>query len=624
MGDALAELEQADMASTHTLLQERREQANCRRSGRRRVLQKSALSCSDRGGDKEQIRRVGGFPVPPPSSDLAELRSIVRQPVDKGQWPGACAAVFIDGHLRLLEECGFSDVEMQTSMTAHSIVRLYSMTKCIVAAALLQLVDDRRLSLDDYLHDHIPAFRSPRVLLENADGWPEAGKTEPARCHITLRHLLTHTSGIAGGAAPGLDGIRKWCARERAWIDVYKPLTKKVDRSEVTSLEGWVHELAKLPLWSHPGEHYSYGFSYDAIGRVIEIVTGMRLDRYLQARIFNPLQMHSTSFDLTGSLASKSQCLSTLYRYTKSSQFGADGRRPQLVRVDPLDIGGQSLWAHHCEVPSAGGCVSSLAGGLLSTMDDYATFLLAVLSGGQHPTAGVRIMSPAAAAELLADQTAKLQKPPKSASPYGDAGLGLSCMGEVQRKTCPSSGEWFDGVPGVCLWGGAANTAFKFDPNAGHPVLVLVFTQVVPQDSGITATSLLRAARAAAISPYHRSPQCVPSPPSNLQRMRRKGSPPQYTGVIIRSKRRLTRKRSSITRTPSSSVEIPGTFCGEFPIHLPGRKMRRLCSKSSWTHDDVAHTKKSLTEKTDARSNAPCGHYTCGIDRSAQLAECGA
>jgi len=126
---------------------------------------------------------------------------------------------------------------------------------------------------------------------------------------------------------------------------------------------------------------------------------------------------------------------------------------------------------------------------LLSTLDDYAKFLLAVLSGGAHPTSGQRILSSEMATEMLADQTAKLQGAPASASPYGNRALGLSCLG--------STGGWFDGVEGVRLWGGAANTAFKFDPNGGRPVLVLIMSQVVPQDSGETATALLHAAREA-------------------------------------------------------------------------------------------------------------------------------
>merc|ERR1712048_1222250 len=134
----------------------------------------------------------------------------------------------------------------------------------------------------------------------------------------------------------------------------------------------------------------------------------------------------------------------------------------------------------------------------MGTLDDYSKFLLAVTNGGAHPESGTRILSRKMAAEMLADQTAKLgPRPSKNASPYDDRGLGLSCLGELQRKGCPSWGQWFDGVPGVRLWGGAGSTAFKYDPNDGKPILVVLMTQAFPQDDGQTITTALRGAREA-------------------------------------------------------------------------------------------------------------------------------
>merc|ERR1712167_550028 len=100
--------------------------------------------------------------------------------------------------------------------------------------------------------------------------------------------------------------------------------------------------------------------------------------------------------------------------------------------------------------------------------DDYSKFLLTVVSGGSHPATGARILSPAMATMMLADQTALLKpRAVAAASPYDHKGLGLSCLGELQRKGAPTFGQWFDGVAGVRQWGGAASTAFKYDPNGG-------------------------------------------------------------------------------------------------------------------------------------------------------------
>ncbi|CAE8632904.1 unnamed protein product [Polarella glacialis] len=461
---------------------------------------------------------VGGLPLEPLSETFESLRNIVHEPVDQGLLPGVAALVVANGRLRFMEEAGFADVEGSVPMTSTSLVRLYSMTKCVVVAALMQLVDERLLGLEDLLADHLPAFRGVRVIVEKDDGWPLEGRTQPAKRPITIRHLLTHTSGISGGAAPGIDALRRWNKRERAWIDVYKPLTHRVDCDLVPDLASWIQELAELPLWNHPGEHYSYGYGYDVLGHLIELKRGKALADCLREFIFEPLDMCSTAFDLhriartpSEGNASSRRCtgktpavpaaarrrLAVLYRRTKSSRYGADGKHSQLARVDPERPGAASRWEKPCRIPSAGGCVSSFAGGLLSTLDDYAKFLLAVLSGGAHPTSGQRILSSEMATEMLADQTAKLQGAPASASPYGNRALGLSCLGEFQRAGAPSTGGWFDGVEGVRLWGGAANTAFKFDPNGGRPVLVLIMSQVVPQDSGETATALLHAAREA-------------------------------------------------------------------------------------------------------------------------------
>merc|ERR1719188_1913400 len=178
--------------------------------------------------------------------------------------------------------------------------------------------------------------------------------------------------------------------------------------------------------------------------------------------------MNDTRFDVKA--AGQLDRLSTLYRCTKSAKFGGDG-------------------------------LTSLEGGLLSTLSDYSKFLLAVVSGGAHPESGARILKKASAEQMLADQTAMLAEngrlPPRSANPYNDRGLGLSCLGELQRRGAPAWGQWFDGVPGVRLWGGAASSAFKYDPNGGHPILAIVMTQVLPQEDGTAITGLLRGVRQA-------------------------------------------------------------------------------------------------------------------------------
>lgn len=430
---------------------------------------------------------------------VARLRRRLRGPVERGRWPGVAAAVYVGGRLELLEESGHADVESGAPMTKDSLVRVYSMTKCVIAAAVMQLVEAGHIRLDDDLSKHLPAFKNMSVVMEGADGKPNFDRLMPSRCPIRIRHLLTHTSGISCGISSGLDGPKIRSARERSWAEIYEPLARKVDRGEVRNLAAWVDEVARLPLFSHPGELYGYGYSYDILGHLVEVKTGRKLPDFLAARIFKPLGMNDTRFEVKA--PGHVRRLTALYRCTKSARFGSDGKSMRLVRVDPPTCRAQSRWKAPCQVPSGGGCLGSLEGGLLSTLADYSRFLLAVVSGGAHPETGARILSRFSAEQMLADQTEMLaangRRPPKNASPYNDRGLGLSCLGELQRRGAPAWGRWFDGVAGVRLWGGAASSCFKYDPNNGNPILAIVMTQVFPQEDGTAITWLLKGVRKA-------------------------------------------------------------------------------------------------------------------------------
>lgn len=434
------------------------------------------------------------------------LRRHLKEHVDKGVVAGLAARVIVSGKERLFEEIGYADIENKKKMTKKSLVRIYSMTKCVIAAALFQQIEAGRLSLDDKLSDHLPAFANVRVAVEKKNGFPDFERTIPVREPVRIRHLLTHTSGISSGLAPGLDGPRKRGAKERAWAGLYEPLVRGIDQGEFPNLAAWVKELAKLPLIEQPGTHYGYGYSYDVLGHIVELKSGKPLTQYLRERIFEPLGMHDTVFDIcdgSGKVRkSQSDRLTVLYRYTKSKLFGSDGKRAKLVRVDPLTKNGVSRWGRPCKVPSGGGGLSSLEGGLLSTMDDYTIFLRTILNGGVHPDTQARILSRKFATLMISDHTADLKGPggkpvPAGCSPYDDRGLGLSCIGEFQRPGAPSWGHWFDGVPEVRLWGGAASCAFKYDPNNGNPILVVLAAQVLPQEDGSVITNLLKGVRKA-------------------------------------------------------------------------------------------------------------------------------
>lgn len=475
------------------------------RTVKKSICKRPTSSCRLFKGAAQRARgrRVGGLLLQDRLDDASQqkLRKRFNALVERGHWPGVAACIFVDGKPQLLEESGFADIEGKVPMTSKSLVRVYSMTKCIVAAAVLQLVDEGLFGLDDRLCDHIPAFnRKMHVISEGKDLLPDYDNLEVARRPITIRHLLTHTSGISCGPANGIDGPKKRNHRELAWLGIYGDLVAKADRRQFKNLGAWVEEVAKLPLWNHPGEFYGYGYSYDILGHLIELKTGEPLEKRLQKSIFKPLGMIDTRFHLGGNTPSSKPCkrLSVLYRRTKSARWGSNGKEFRLARVDPVRRGKASRWAQHGILPSGGGALTHLEGGLLSTLEDYSSFLLSVLNGGRHPMSKVRILSPSMATVMLADQTALLRpRAPAAASPYENKGLGLCCLGELQRRGAPNFGQWFDGVNGVRLWGGAASTAFKYDPNGGRPILVLLMTQAFPQDDGATISEALEITRQA-------------------------------------------------------------------------------------------------------------------------------
>jgi len=454
--------------------------------------------------NKSLSRKVGGsgaalgglLPKEVPGLPVEEMRAEFEAMVEKGRWPGFVSCAFT-GEGRL-ENCVFScvggkaDVARGGAMGMDTIFRLYSMTKAFIGLGILKFVEKGQLRLDDPVYKHLPEpvagrFREPRVVVEQADG----PSTEPAHSAITILQLLTHTSGMGSDIATGLDALTR---KRTRWESMYEDLTAAVDEGRIRTLSEFAEELSKLPLWQHPGREFYYSYGYDMLGFILEHKSGLSLDAFLRREVFQPLGMGDTGFSVP---ARKAGRLARLYRHTKACRFGASGARAELRPVENGFVEGR-----HCTVLSGGGCVSSRDGGLTSTIRDYSKFLVAVFNKGVVPGSRQRLFSEASAEILLTNHCAKVAGLRPDGAPnicaHNRKGVGLNMMGEVQLEGCEPDKNclWFDGVPGMVQWGGAATTFYKYQFVNGRPLLLIVFSQVLPQDDGRSCSANFKRMRA--------------------------------------------------------------------------------------------------------------------------------
>jgi len=227
--------------------------------------------------------------------DARELRKVdaaLHAKVRSGKLPGVVNVVYRHGTLAHMDCFGYADVERKIPMRPDSIVKLYSMTKSIVSVAVAICLEDGNLELEDPLSKYIPAFAGTQVHRHG-------GELEPMERPITLLHLLTHTSGLGYGPMLGDEPDGETERRfipliERAGLSRMAPN----DARALKGLEHWCDELAKIPLQFQPGTEWFYSYSHDVLGRVIEVVSGQRLDVFLQKRVLGPLRMVDTAFEV--------------------------------------------------------------------------------------------------------------------------------------------------------------------------------------------------------------------------------------------------------------------------------------------------------------------------------------
>ena len=354
---------------------------------------------------------------------LARIDAMCEKAVLDGDIPGVVALVARKGKIVFLKAFGMADNESNRSLKTDDIFRIASQSKAITSTAVMMLWEEGKFKLDDPISKYLPEFKNPQVLKTFQDS-DTSYTTVAASGEITIRHLITHTSGIGYGVIDG-DERFKLIYQKAGITDLFT--------IENISIEESVKKLAKLPLHHNPGEKFTYSEGLDVLGYFIEVVSDMPFDVFLKKRIFDPLGMKDTWFylpeDKTKRLVSVQQ---------KSD--GGEWIRYPITFYDPdYPIKGAKRFF-------SGGA------GLCSTAKDYATFLQMYLNGGELN--GTRILSRTTIQSMMGNQVGDLFGE-KSGRYYGLA------FGVINQKGQNLGGK---GSIGTFDWGGYFNTQYFADP----------------------------------------------------------------------------------------------------------------------------------------------------------------
>jgi CubicO group peptidase (beta-lactamase class C family) len=372
---------------------------------------------------------IGAAPPPPAlvagfsAERLQRLDAAINEQIDSRQLAGGVMVVQRDGKPVVFKAYGQSDVENGKPMRKDTIFRIASMTKALTTVAAMMLYEEGRFLLKDPVARYLPAFANVQVALPG-------GGTEKPRRPLTIHDLLTHTAGMSYGPGPASAAYAK--AGLTDWYLVGNDET----------LAQWTDRFAALPLQGQPGDAFIYGFATDVLGRLVEVISGQPLDRFIKARITDPLRMPDTSF------------------------FLPPEKRSRLANVYGLEGGKLKLMETPARSDFVDGPRKLLSGGagMLSTAGDYTRLLQMLLNQGELD--GVRLLSPQTVALMTSDHLGA-----KSGS---DAdGFGLGFWVNVRRGGFKELGS-----EGAFGWGSAYFPQYTVDPK--ERLVILFMTQLRP------------------------------------------------------------------------------------------------------------------------------------------------
>jgi CubicO group peptidase (beta-lactamase class C family) len=373
------------------------------------------------------------------SAGLARVSRLVRGYVDDGRYPGAVCLVARRGKVVHLTAYGAMDDERGKPMRQDVIFRVFSMTKPIASVALMTLYEEGRFQLDDPAAMYIPELADAMVF---DGGTADDPAVRPPARQITVRDLLMHTSGL--GPHNGRTPV----------AELYRRAGLAGPDTDMTLAE-MTRRIARIPLLADPGSRWIYGVSTDLVGRLCEVIGGMPFDRHLRERIFEPLGMADTGFDVPAD---------------KVDRFAANyATRPGMPAYRLVDDPATSPYTRPRPFFSG-------AAGLVSTAGDYLRFCRMLANGGALD--GVRILGPRTLRLMTAnhlpggaDLSAMAQTGGETKRHGQGFGLGFGVLlDQTVAQTIGTPGEYF--------WGGMASTAFFVSP--ADDLIVIFLTQLVP------------------------------------------------------------------------------------------------------------------------------------------------
>ncbi len=375
------------------------------------------------------------------SERLDRISRWADRQVSSGKLPGVTVWIARHGQVAYQYTTGMADREAGRAMTPGTILRFYSMTKPLTSVAVMMLHEEGHFQLDDPLCQFLPAFTAMRVA---AGGQRGKIDTVPAARLITIRDLLTHTSGLTYGFM------------QSTLVDArYRDEGIDFQTAEC-SLGQLVERLAALPLLAQPGAEWNYSNATDVLGHLVAVVSGEPFEAYLKHRVLEPLGMADTDFFVPAQ---------------KQDRFAANYARGPEGGLQLLDDPATSRYLTPPPLASGGG-------GLVSTAADYMRFCQFMLNRGELD--GVRLLGRKTVALMTANHLrgdmAAMGMPRFSESSYEGVGFGLGFSVMID----PAKAQ-IVGSPGEYGWGGAASTAFWIDP--AEDMAVLLLTQLTPSST---------------------------------------------------------------------------------------------------------------------------------------------
>lgn len=388
------------------------------------LLMSALLSCTQQSQVNKSLPLSEASPesVGMSSGRLGRIDSVLDQAVARDKIPGAVALVARNGKIVYYKAFGMADNQSGRKMKRDDIFRIASQTKAITATGVMILWEEGKFRLDDPISKYIPEFKNPGVL-KDFNERDSSYTTVPAVGEITIRQLLTHTSGLGYGVIGGDDRIRK-IYQKAGIVDAFSS-------RDVTIGEN-VRKLAKLPLLFNPGEKFSYCEGLDVLGYLIEIESGMPLDLFLRTRLFDPLGMNDTWFYLPEEKASRLVSV-------QKPENGKWVRYPVTFYDPDYPIKGAKKFF-------PGGA------GLSSSAKDYATFLQMYLNGGELN--GRRILSRTTIESMMGNQNTRIWGP--DADSYYAMAFSVTTPGGQDKGG--------NGSTGTFRWGGYFDTNYFADP----------------------------------------------------------------------------------------------------------------------------------------------------------------